>query len=307
MKTSIFALTCLMASTQLIAEPLANPRQNTGAISQAEIQFDDSVGNVGPFMAPDACNNIVGYQAAPPAGYGVVDGACIAPCAIPSSTTSVTQSACPVGQTGQVVTTTTTSYTCPSTYGSPTPSASATVANNCQAESPNGVFFTASRNVQSCCLNTDGGTLDVIIKRYAGNYYVQTLVGTTPTASFLDFTNIYALFQSITPGVGKILSCSGSGDVTCSTHLNFNGYTGYVYMRRTADGTEYFRSSGAPLLAPYAGMNRDWRPVTWCGGMLPGARMQPSIIGKHNDNIWTTNITHIGDVNYMLTDVRCRN
>lgn len=306
MKNILLLASLVTSSSLLTAAPLGDLRQGGPAGNQAEIQFDDSVGDVGPFMAPDACNNIVGYQAAPPAGYGVVDGACIAPCVSPAPTTSVTQSACPVGQTGQVVTTTTTSYSCPSAHGSPIPNASAAVTNNCQVESPNGVFFTAARYQQSCCLNEDGGALDIIIKRYAGNYYVQTLAGTRPTSPFLDWTHLYS--RGLTPGVGKMLSCSGYGEVTCSAQLNFfNNHTGHVYMRRNADGTEYFRSTNAPLLAPYAGMNRDWRPVTWCGGMLPGARMQPSIIGKHNDNIWNTNILHIGGVNYMLTDVRCRN
>lgn len=133
MKNILLLAAFMTSSSLLIAAPLGDLRQGGPAGNQAEIQFDDSVGNVGPFMAPDACNNIVGYQAAPPAGYGVVDGACLAPCTIPAALTAVTTAACPLGQSGQIITTTTTSYSCPSSYGTPTFSTAASVDNQCVA------------------------------------------------------------------------------------------------------------------------------------------------------------------------------
>lgn len=120
---------------------------STSALSQAT-GFDDSVDDVGPFMAPDACNNIVGYQAAPPAGYGIVDGACLAPCVSPSPVISVTQTACPNGQAGQVVTTTTTSYHCTSTYGPSNSTSSQETSSSCSSsiiklDSPEAIYHYA--------------------------------------------------------------------------------------------------------------------------------------------------------------------
>lgn len=131
MKNILLLAAFMTSSSLLIAAPLGDLRLGGPAGNQAEVQFDDSVGDVGPFMAPDACNNIVGYQAAPPAGYGIVDGACLAPCTIPAALTAVTTAACPLGQSGQIITTTTTSYACPSSYGTPTFSTSASVDNQC--------------------------------------------------------------------------------------------------------------------------------------------------------------------------------
>lgn len=49
-------------------------------------EFDDSVGDTGPFMSPDACPNLFGYQGSVPDGYQKVGGDCIAlPPPVPAS------------------------------------------------------------------------------------------------------------------------------------------------------------------------------------------------------------------------------
>lgn len=95
-------------------------------------QFDDSTGQHGFFMLPDACTNIPGYQGSAPSGYEVVGTTCTAPCVAPASTFVDEVRACDAGFTGSRTVRTITSYSCPSTYSSPVPSSSSgIVADNC--------------------------------------------------------------------------------------------------------------------------------------------------------------------------------
>lgn len=125
MKNILLLAALMTSSSLLIAAPMGDSNQGNQARSRAEIQFDDSVGQVGPFMAPDACNNIVGYQAAPPTGYGAVNGSCLAPCSAPADTFVDQDVSCPSGS-GQRRLRTTTTYQCLDAYAPPA-SASSTV------------------------------------------------------------------------------------------------------------------------------------------------------------------------------------
>lgn len=134
-------IVCFMASialtgvshAQLTGIQTLEPVQRAPATARGSVmgaQFDDSVGTQGAFMAPDACPNLDGYQPSVPGGYVVINGSCEVPCVVPMTTSSVTSSSCPVGQTGVVYTTTQTSYTCPSAYGSPLSSNSVIDSSN---------------------------------------------------------------------------------------------------------------------------------------------------------------------------------
>lgn len=77
MKNILLLAALMTSSSLLIAAPMGDLNQGNQARSLAEIQFDDSVGAVGPFMSPDVCNNIPGYQASAPENYEVQGGDCV--------------------------------------------------------------------------------------------------------------------------------------------------------------------------------------------------------------------------------------
>lgn len=111
-----------------VYEDVRTPERIENSISRAH--FEDSVWRPPEFMAPDACANLVGYQADAPSGYQRSGANCLAPCTAPASTFVDESMSCPVGNTGSMVVRTTTSYSCPSSHGDPVPSASSAVLTN---------------------------------------------------------------------------------------------------------------------------------------------------------------------------------
>lgn len=50
---------------------------STQDVNRPSITFHDSVGEPGPFMGPDVCGNIQGYQGSVPDGYTLSNGSCL--------------------------------------------------------------------------------------------------------------------------------------------------------------------------------------------------------------------------------------
>lgn len=100
-------------------------------VSVSGAQFEDSVWRPPEFMAPDACSNMIGYQASPPAGFvRKADGSCVTTCTAPDPTSAVRAASCPAGHTGSQTILTTTTYSCPDPYGAPVSSSVDAVASS---------------------------------------------------------------------------------------------------------------------------------------------------------------------------------